>query len=431
MKRIYVSFIISFYVFFLVSGCANAPNQDSKDKILEPGTSKTVLKVGAAKVDITPDFIKHDVTLAGPTGTRNATGLLDPIFVRAIVIKSRKVKIGIVSMEQLCITSEIYDTILTSVQNVGFTCVIVLATRTHNSEGQFSRNILDQRLKTGKFQAASLEKRIIAAETALRIADATAEEAQLVLESTKAELNINDETIPFCVNKIRAEESVDTTFERLMFFSKESKALICQMMYISALPIILDAENTKISGDLPGRLSKLSENEYPHSVVIVVTSTVADLLPNEKIVNIFQKKRSDVEKLNVFAKRLQNLFYTRKKLNSTIDWDKSMQILQYENIGDAVESIFDDAVVFEIKEIEVNSDTTNSQIFSLGRLIIASFPGESSALHVREFREYTKKIKFTNAWFLACCNCRTKTYPAEKWLNKMTKTLEKMTKPDN
>ncbi|MCD4657860.1 MAG: neutral/alkaline non-lysosomal ceramidase N-terminal domain-containing protein [Planctomycetes bacterium] len=400
MMRIFTYFIVSFSIFCMVSSCTNAPIADSEREVLEPRVVKAILKVGAAKVDVTPDLINLKVTLAGKSGIRTATGLLDPLFVRAIVIKSSMKKIGIVSMEQLFITTQMYKTIVKRVEKIGFTSIIVQATQTHSGDGHFSHNFIEQRFRTGKFHAASFEKRVIAAEIALRTADETAEEAQLVLESTRAEFNMNNQTVPFYVNKTASSNAGDTTFERLMFFSKENKALICQMINLPANPMILCVKNTKISGDLPGRLSKIAENEYPHSVATVLNNATDDFIPNDKVLNIFLKSDDIDENLEFYANRLYRRFYPRKKINSTVDWEKSWQYFQHEDFGSFVRATFDDTDVFEINEIEVKTTSEHMQIITLGKLAIATIPGKFSALHAKEFYEYAKIMNLAYAWYL-------------------------------
>ena len=107
-----------------------------------------------------------------------------------------------------------------------------------------------------------------------------------------------------------------------------------------------------------------------------------------------------------------------------------MQFLQHESIGDTEKSTLDDTFVFEIKEIIDLKKSANLQLIVLGRFVIASFSGESSATQLKEFREYTVESKFVSSWILACCNGCPKTFPSDRWLKIVIKTLGKMTKPD-
>ena len=86
--------------------------------------------------------------------------------------------------------------------------------------------------------------------------------------------------------------------------------------------------------------------------------------------------------------------------------------------------------MFEVKEIEVLKKSACFQLIVLGRLVIATFTGESSATQLKKFREYTVESKFTSSWILACCNGCPKCFSAGKWLKIVINTLGKMTKPD-
>lgn len=89
------------------------------------------LRVGFAKADITPDVKAKPVYIAGYGNNRKATGVHDPLYVRAIVLTSGEKKIALVSVDVVGLQLPQVDAARAQLKD--FTYVVVSST--HNHEG--------------------------------------------------------------------------------------------------------------------------------------------------------------------------------------------------------------------------------------------------------------------------------------------------------
>ena len=95
------------------------------------GTARAELAVGFGKSDITPDVQKKAVWIAGYGHGRKATGVHDPLFARAVVLKDGEHKIALVAVDLVGVQRPTVQAIrakLTGYQHV-------MVSSTHNHEG--------------------------------------------------------------------------------------------------------------------------------------------------------------------------------------------------------------------------------------------------------------------------------------------------------
>ena len=103
----------------------------------EGATHASPLRVGAARVEITPVI---GGPMAGYFKERRSTGILDPLYARALVMETDETRIGIVAVDAVCLKSAVTRAVR---ENAGpaFSAIMVAATHTHT--GPVTRSIFD------------------------------------------------------------------------------------------------------------------------------------------------------------------------------------------------------------------------------------------------------------------------------------------------
>ena len=446
--------IIVFLCFLLSAGCLRPESVPVDEQLGDYEPQKdAVIYAGAAKEDITPDLIKHKVKLAGYNPVREATKVHQPLFVRVVVLKAGKEKIGIISFKQLIITSEIKSKIEEKVRDLHFTGFIIQATHTHSGEGHFWNNWLGESLILGSFQAASLERRILAAERALRIADSSLEKARFVYEKTEANFEFGKKEISFTKNRRSENGNVDKGLERLLIFSTEDNFLIAQLIHFTAHPTILGRDETWLSGDWSGVLSNIAEKEFANSCALVMTGALGDAEPVLDSVYLggdrFENKTKIVEE---FSRKLYSRFYSRYILQRKINWEKTWQAIIHNSNSTELLSLQSSTwergknvsqtnrLIGKEKKLKLNyfevednpgvadlyempwiffpvrfflnifgsafwfSAKCKFSILEIGNFVIAGVPGEPSMLHSIKFRKFARDNGYVDGWYLSHCN---------------------------
>src|SRR5260370_6190452 len=236
-----------------------------------PNPADAVLEAGFGEADITPVVAdKKPVYMAGFGNNRKATGVHDPLFARAVVLRQGDVKIALVSID---VVGFFYP----DVQRVrkelkGFRYVLVSST--HNHEGPdtlglwgpatFQTGVDPDYMKT-------VEKQIVKAVTA---ADAALKPVAAVHGNAAAPDLLHDGREPYVKHdELTARE----------FHDKKDDKPVGLVVQWNCHPETLDSKNKEISADFVGYTVKYLQDKRKCPVVYL-TGTVGGLMTSLHVV---------------------------------------------------------------------------------------------------------------------------------------------------
>jgi hypothetical protein len=221
------------------------------------------LRAGFAEEDITPRVGDKPVYMAGFGHNRKATGVLDPLKVRAVVLEHDKDRLALVTVD---LVGFFYDSVL-RVRGQLPDFRYVLVSSTHNHEGPDSLGLWGPSPFASGVDPAylkSVEEKIVkavqAAAKAARPATAhvgTARDADL----------LNDTRLPI----VKHDELVAVRFDGA---DKKPAGLVVQW---NCHPETLGSDNTRISADFVGATVAYLQDKY-RCPVVYLTGTVGGLM---------------------------------------------------------------------------------------------------------------------------------------------------------
>lgn len=211
------------------------------------------IKCGSAKKTIVPLDDLGDTYLAGylTMMAPKISGVRDPIHTRAIVLDDGSKKIALISVEVIGLLSDFTSKVREKLSAYGFPTKNVYIFSTHTHAGPDTMGLWGPLIGISginkKYMFFLMDKII---------------EAVLEAENNLRECNIyysiND--LPNLVENYREEKEINSHLKLLKF--KSDAELIATLWTYSAQPEITTRENTLISGDYPGLVSQMIENEY-------------------------------------------------------------------------------------------------------------------------------------------------------------------------
>ncbi len=231
---------------------------------------KPQLEVGLAEVDITPRLGGKPVYLAGFGHNRIATGVHDPLFTRAIVVRHGQQKLALVSID-------VVGFFLDEVKKVreqlpGFAYVLVSST--HNHEGPDTLGLWG---KTA-FQSgldpdyqAQVRKGIV---TAVKTAEAQCQPVQARISTVKAPQLLHDSRLPI----VKHDDLVVLEF----FSNGSTPSRTGLLVQWNCHPETLGSKNTQISADYVGATVKALKDQY-RCPVVYLTGTVGGLMTSLQV----------------------------------------------------------------------------------------------------------------------------------------------------
>jgi hypothetical protein len=226
--------------------------------------AEAALQVGFAETDITPKLGGKPVYLAGFGRNRQATGVLDPLKARAVVLGHDKVKLALVSID---LVGFFHPYVLqVRARLPGFTYVLVSST--HNHEGPDTLGLWGPSLfKTGvdpeylKTVVGQIVKAVRAADAALRPVTAR-------LGTARAPELLHDAREPY----VKHDELVALQF--LEAGTGKTAGVVVQW---NCHPETLGSRNTLVSADYVGATVKHLRDCY-RAPVVYLTGTVGGLM---------------------------------------------------------------------------------------------------------------------------------------------------------
>ena len=251
------------------------------------------MKIGAAKVDITPDLKKGAVPLWGYTERKKlpAAGVHDRTHARAIVVSDQKGALfALVSTDICYIASELRNGVLKRLASQGFdeNNLLLAATHTHSGFGGYDRTRI-ARLLFGKFEKWVLDQTIALIAQAVSEAKQAMREATIEI-GTEFVKNLNRSRLdPAFVfgdgrpgQKIQPNPEKYPVDERLtvLRIKQADNQTIAAVIHFAAHPTILSPKNMEVSADFPGVLCKKVEEALgDNAIALYLNSTLGDTAP--------------------------------------------------------------------------------------------------------------------------------------------------------
>lgn len=259
-------------------------------------TDEPSLRVGFAKAEITPDVKAKPVYIAGYGQNRVATGVHDPLYVRAVVLQSGSSKIAMVSVDVVGLQLPQVDQARAQLSD--FTYVVVSST--HNHEGPDVIGLWGPSLGKSGVDPEYLkliEKRIV--ET-VHAAEVNRIPANAHFGAAKDAFLLRDSRLPIVYDDelrvIKFEDSIGNAIGLLVEWN-------CH-------PESMDSKNKEITADFP--FATIAALEKAHNCpVAYFTGTVGGLMtvPGDRIKNAAGKilKGGDWELAQVYGEAVAAL----------------------------------------------------------------------------------------------------------------------------
>jgi hypothetical protein len=231
--------------------------------------AEPALEAGFAETDITPAIGDKPVYLAGFGRNRKATGVLDPLKARAVVLRHGKNKLALVSVD-------LVGFFLPQVAQVrrtlpGFTYVLVSSTHNHEGPdtlGLWGPSLFQSGVDTGYLQ--TVVKQIV---KAVGNADAAARPVVARLGTARAPELLHDGREPY----VKHDELV-----ALQFNDAKTGKIAGLVVQWNCHPETLGGGNTKISADFIGATVHYLRTRY-QAPVVYLTGTVGGLMTSLRV----------------------------------------------------------------------------------------------------------------------------------------------------
>ena len=216
-------------------------------------TGGTPLRVGAARVDVTP---------AAGELPKNSRGVLDRLYARAIVIESGAARAALVTVDAGSIPEPIWQTVSAQVQKefgIPATHLLLTATHTHSAGGP---------------RGPDYAGRIV---EAVRLARQKLTPARVGFGSGQSYINVNRQIIDPKTGRwwegANREGLSDKTVAVLEFESLGGEPIAVYYNY--AVHAVVAGQLDQVSGDIPGAASRYIEDSFGGSAVAVWSSGAA------------------------------------------------------------------------------------------------------------------------------------------------------------
>ena len=234
-----------------------------------PAAEAESVLVGAAKVELA---LPPHPPLAGYSRRQGkpSTGIHDPVFVRAVVIKRPPLSIAIVSCDLLIVDEHLTAAVqreLTARQ-LTFAPLLLAATHTHSGPGAYGRKFLEK-LSMGHFDPAVFRGIVSTIVQALEQASRDMQPAMMDIGHVV--------TRGLVQNRMREDGVIDQELSVVAFTRNQDPVAV--LVNFAAHPTTLGASNRQLSADYPGVVSRAVEAQWPQAVCLFLAGAVADQAP--------------------------------------------------------------------------------------------------------------------------------------------------------
>lgn len=261
---------------------------------VSPSLSEPTINIGMAKFDITPDLSKKTVRLAGYSGRKKApaTGVLDHIFVRALVGSDADGHLFALVSADLCyINAEVRDEVVNRLKPHGFNehNILLAATHTHSSLAGYDKPYIWKKL-FGDFDEEVFELIVSGIVSSVLSAKDSMRPAKLEMaQATVKGFNRSRLDPAFDIGSGGdKKESIKPDPERYRVDERLTVVKIVQtdnkpigaIVHFAAHPTILSFNNFVISADFVGVLNGCVEEALGNgSISMFFQNTLGDAAP--------------------------------------------------------------------------------------------------------------------------------------------------------
>ncbi len=228
------------------------------------------IKIGIAEMEITPEPKKdRPVYMAGFGHNRTATGILDPLFVRTLVLDDGEKKVALVSLDVIGYFYTEVQKIRSQLPKFDY----ILVSSTHNHEGPDTLGLWGKTPFSSGVDTSYLEKvnrRIIQ----------TIQTAEK--KTTSADVQIGKLRIPELVHDSRLPIVKHDELITLFFKERSSGHPIALLIQWNCHPETLGSKNTKISSDFVGATVREATRQLK-CPTIYFTGTVGGLMSSLQV----------------------------------------------------------------------------------------------------------------------------------------------------
>jgi len=217
----------------------------------QPAEQPGPLRAGAARVDFTPTQLP-----------RNILGVLDPVYVRALVLDNGSTRAALLSVDVGSISTDLFNKVSARAQQelqIPATQLLISATHTHSVP----------------FQAgATLEEKIM---QGLREAAARLQPARVAWGTGQSHINVNRDRVDPVTNRWWEGPNYDGVSDKtvaVVRFETPAGQPIA-VYYNYAVHAVLTGTLDKISGDIPGATSRYLEGSLGGDAVALWSSGAA------------------------------------------------------------------------------------------------------------------------------------------------------------
>lgn len=248
-------------------------------QIPETHSAEPVLTVGFAEADVTPKLGADPVYMAGFGQNRKATGVHDPLKVRAVVLGSGgKDKVALVVVDVVGLFQATVQRVRARLPGFQY----VLVSSTHNHEGPDTMGLWGPNPFRSGIDPAYLKRVEDQVVQAVRDADNARQPVTARVGTAKAPELLHDGREPY----VKHDELVALEFRNRK--TGKTAGIVVQW---NCHPETLDSKNTQISADFVGAAVQ-EINEKHHCPVVYLTGTVGGLMTSLHVEVKDEKGRS-------------------------------------------------------------------------------------------------------------------------------------------
>jgi len=226
-------------------------------------------RAGSARVDLTPNY---PVPLGGYGArySKMSTGVLDPVYSRALVLDDGHTKVAIVSDDLLMMLQDLKQDIEANVKDLKLDGILLTATHTHSGPAGYSSNPVVGIAVMGKFTPQFRKDLVANISRAIREADQNLKPAKFgsaIVNSPGWSHNRRHEGGP-----------VDPALGLIRVTDLSGKDIAFLVNY-AVHPTSLPETNMKISGDIAGKVERTIEEKDPGAIALFCNGPEGDQGP--------------------------------------------------------------------------------------------------------------------------------------------------------
>jgi Neutral/alkaline non-lysosomal ceramidase, N-terminal len=397
MKRHFACLLIVAAVSGLLIHYALAPDAFAQN-IEAGGESDMTLKylVGMGKADMTPDLDKFDVSLNGYGGRKRrlATGVLDPLWARALVISDRMgTTAALISVDLCYVNTALRDAVAEELSLMGISPhgVLLAATHTHSGHSGYDASFI-AKILMGKYSQEIFDHTVGAIVESVRIAKASMRPA--VMKYIMADVD--------GLNRSRLDPSFDhgqggydgqpappseyPISKRLtvITFSESRGKRIGALVNFAAHPTILSPTNMRFSADYPSILYERLEKEMgPESTAIFFNGALGDAAPMPD----WSNPKKEVRDMREYGNDLSDAAI---RMMRDLKPSKSKGVVAFASVRKPIRRVVLRPLArLRLPEVLSKGFYTNPevafQVLRIGELLLMAAPGEATASVGKDF----------------------------------------------